>query len=188
MIKLTTFLMLCSCAVAQTSQTIMLSPQGEAALKALSGKRIKGVQIVSVIACGDRVLHGGTIYSEAIKAGFAPMPPIVAQAVLNNAVSHNWRFYAIEAFKVVSITAAGLGAGRIVSMSPELLSAMVLGHQIGDELAARSAERFPNPVPLLSALLNPSADLDLSKGCQSAFLLSLYGRGLQTRAVSISVN
>lgn len=161
-------------------QTISFAPQGSAALKALTGRRIKGVQIVSIIACPARIslpsISGGEVYAEAIAQGYQPILPAFARAVVNDAVSHNWRVFALEAFKVASIAAAGLGAGGVVKMSAAQLSALVIGHQIGDEIASRIQERIPNASPLLSALLDPAAKLDITQGCQVSAILAVYPR------------
>lgn len=164
------------CAAAQ-AQTISIAPQGQQALRALTGKRIQGIQILGAIVCpaeGNTSISGGAVYREAIALGFTPIIPVLAQSVITQAVSHNWRWYAIEAFKVGSIAAAGLGAGRVVAMSSAKLAALVIAHQIGDELSARAQERIPNAGPLISSLLDPEETLDLGHRCKVASMLALF--------------
>ena len=173
-------LALCLFSLSAYAQSISFSPQGAAALRALTGKRIKGIQIISVIACPATIsipsISGGEIYAESIRQGYQPILPAFARSVVADAVAHNWRVYAIEAFKVASIAGVGLGAGKIVAMSTAALSALTIGHQIGDEISTRMQGRLPDPTPLMNALLDPSAKLDISQGCQVSAILAVYSK------------
>ena len=173
--KIAVFLIINALAAAQS---ISFAPQGAAALKALTGKRIKGIQIVSVIACPATIslpsIQGGEVYREAIARGYEPILPAVARAVVNDTVQKNWRVYALETFKVASIVAAGLGAGGVVKMSAGQLSALVIGHQVGDDIAERITERLPNATPLIASLLDPGTRLDITQGCQTSAILAVF--------------
>lgn len=172
------FILLLGLSVSGFSQDILFSPQGASALRALTGKRIPGVQIVSVIACPARIslpsIGGGEIYAESIRQGYQPILLDFAPSVINEAVASNKKQIVLEAFKVASIVAAGLGAGGVVKMSMAEISALVIAHQVGDELSARIKERLPNPGPLMSALLDPAKDLDIRDGCKVSSILAVY--------------
>lgn len=168
-------------------QTLSFAPQGVAALQTLTGKRVKGVQVVSVIACGTGTLTGGVIYTEADKAGFSILDPQVSVALVNSTVSRNWRQYLLLAIREGSQIAIPLGAGKIITMSSQALVGLSLAHGIADDITPFIQGRLPNATPLLSALVDPAKSFDLSKGCQSGLLLSVYGKGYRSTSTTISL-
>lgn len=157
------------------AQSIQFSPQGASALKALTGKRIKGVQIVSVIACPAVIsipsISGGELYSAAITQGYEPILPQFAAAVITDAAASNKWQIALEVFRVASIAAIVAGTR---SLNATQLLVINGAHQIGDELSSRIQTRLPNPAPLISALLDPEKTLDITHGCQVSAILAVY--------------
>jgi hypothetical protein len=157
------------------AQTISFAPQGAAALKALTGKRIKGIQIVSVVACPATIsiptILGGEVYREAMAQGYTPIMPQFARAVVNDAVAKSPGKRFIEGAALVTIIGAGIATGKI---NPTWSRVLLSGHQVLDQVVADVQAVLPNSGPLTAALLDPAAKLDITAGCQSAAILAVY--------------
>jgi hypothetical protein len=169
-------------------QNISIMPQGEGAVKAIVGKKIKGYQILSVIACpadGKPLsIKGGAVYQQAMLEGYSPIAPAFAQAIISDGVAHNKKYYAIEGLKIGSMILLPLGTGKVVAMSASILTGLAIAHQVGDEVSAQLQARYPNAAALTGALLAPETSMDLSGSCKSAAILALYDRKAAKKAQS----
>ncbi len=172
-------------------QTVTFSPQGASALKSLTGKVIPSVQIVGVIVCpavgNASNISAGRLYGAAVQARFSPILPKFAVSVIQSTVARNWRQYALEAAQVLSIAAVGLTASGVIKSTAQVTVGLATGHSIADYVSDRIRAKLPDAAPLILALLDPESKLDLSDGCRSSAILSLFGKGIQNTAVRIDL-
>lgn len=176
------FLSLLAAVLTCAAQTATIIPQDDVALLPFTGGRhIRNVQVLAVIVCPDDqppltggpavtlAATGGSIYNAAVARGFVPLPPVIAIAQINYALSHSRAYYAFEAVRIASIAAAVIGTR---TLNPTQLMVLTGVHQLGDELAQRAQARLGLAPSLLDTLLDPEAKLDLSAGCRSATILA----------------
>lgn len=145
-------------------QQVTFSPQGAAALKALTGKRIPSFQIVSVLACAETnaaSLTGGSVYELAAQAGYQWIDPDAAAVIINRTVAFNGWTLAENALIDGSSFGALLVAGGVIKAGASILTSLIAGHSFLDQVQGRLKGYAPDPTPVLRKLLQADTVLSL---------------------------
>lgn len=160
----------------QMTATVSFSPQGAAALKALTGKQIQGVGMYQVIACSPSgfPIPAGHVYQVATERGISPLAPAVAAALFRRTASLNWRQIAITAGVDASIGIPVLGQAGLISMSSKYIVGLLTGHALFDSLQKQLQANTPDPGPVLERLLDPDSMINFAGACKSSTLVTVY--------------
>lgn len=163
---------------------ISVSPQGAASLKAMTGKRIPGVQILGVTMCSD--VRGGDVYQALNHVGIATIMPRNAVAIVEQTVNRNWRKTALDAGKIGALLAAAFTTSGVIAASPKVASALIVGHQVGDQVGELVRQRLPDPRGLLDALIDPEGRIEAGAGCKVGMVMVVFDKN--TKAQDLAVN
>lgn len=160
----------------QMSATVSFSPQGAAALKALTGKQIQGIGIYQLIVCSPSgfPIPAGHVYQVATDHGIAPLAPATAAALFKRTVDHNWRNIAIMAGVDASIGIPVLGQAGLISMSSKYIVSLLTGHVLFDSLQRQLQANIPDPAPVLSTLLDPDSMISFAGACKSSSMVTVF--------------
>lgn len=157
--------------------TVSFSGQGAETLKALTGKRIRGVALNAVIVCSPVpvTIPIGRIYQLAAQHGISYLKPEEATAMIIRTVSFNWTNILLDALTDGPQGAAFLGASKLVSMSNPVIAALI-GSSAIIGLATKRIKTFaPDPSPVLKDLLDPKATMTFAAaGCSSGIIATRY--------------
>src|SRR5437868_3450730 len=110
--------------------TASFSPQGAASLRALTGKRIAGFQLIQVTICAQQaaVLPAGRIYQMANGAGIQTIAPKVASAIVKTTVNRDMHKIAAEMLKAGTLIGATVMGSGLVAASVAWTGGAVLAH------------------------------------------------------------
>lgn len=174
--------------VSAWGQTVTLSPI----------RHVGKLQEVSVFVCpipsAVLLVNAGRVYGAAVQARFAPILPTASAPVVASNVSNDWRNWVLEILDAASLAAAvaiSTQAGATAEESNRWLkwvSRVLSFHSVTEFFKARLRAKAPDPASLTAGLLDPDGKLDLSAGCKSSKILSLYGRGIQDVAVKVDIS
>ncbi len=154
------------CALGQAS--ITFSVQGKQALKDLTGKVVKNLQLVSAEVCtqDNKPVSGGQVYQMAVFAGYEYYDPKIAPVLFTNASNKNWRVYAVDVMRYATIAGAGLTASGVFSTADRLRKWTTIAvnlHDISDGVKDRLTSEIPNPTPLIQVLIDNKRNLELTQ-------------------------
>lgn len=160
----------------QLTATVSFSPQGAAALKALTGKQIPGVGMYQVVVCSPSgfPIPAGKVYQIATDHGIAPLAPQTAAALFKRTVSMNWRNIALMAGVDASIGIPVLGQAGLVSMSSKWIVSLLTGHVLFDSVQNQIRQNIPDPAPVLNSLLDPDSMISFAGACKSSSMVTVY--------------
>lgn len=157
--------------------TVSFSSQGAEALKAMTGKKIRGVGLTAVTVCSTDIAHVpvGTVFQNAISHGISPIDPDIAIAMVNRKVGFS--IYHILPH-IVSDGAAGVAvlmAGRVISATNPWLVGLISLAEVGKIAQQQFESHAPDPAPLFKSLLDPNASMDFSgKACHRGMMVTRY--------------
>lgn len=157
------------------AQTISFSPQATAILKTSTGRSIKGVELVDVILCtvSPLTISNGIIYQKAVQSGFSTLSPSMGTVLVNQTVRFNWTNFVINFITDASIGVATLGAAKVIKMSTQALTSLVVVSGVWNAFSPQLRNLGPNATPLLSSLLDPSKTTYMSQSsCIEGTLLT----------------
>jgi len=167
--------------VGSSGVTVSFASQGPAALKALTGKLVKGMQIVKANVCapGTGIVSVGRILSMANKMGIADIDSGIANALVTQTVDRNWRHLLMVGAVEGTSIAASIFVPGIVAASKSVSTGLVIGHIFLDHAPALIAPGAPQPAPLLNSLADASANLAFNgPSCQKMLFVADYnGKG-----------
>jgi len=167
-------------AYAHAQVTVTFSPQGQAALQALTGKRIHGFQIVSVLACSQATavsVSGGALYELAAQGGYQWIDPGAAAVIINRTVQFNVFNVTANALVDGSSFASLLVAGGVIKAGATILTALIAGHGFLDQVQGRLNAYAPDPTPVLSKLLQADTVISLQPlQCVDRYLGAQYDK------------
>jgi hypothetical protein len=161
---------------------VSMSPQGAEALKALTGKRVPGVQIVAVTTCSDAAvaISGGALYQAAAGAGIATISARLAPAIIARSVDRNWKKITVDVIGAASGIAAGWAPAGAAT-------ALIAGHLVGDQVSGFLRPRIPDPSVLLTGLIDASARFDVDAGgCREGFMLAAFRKNAAPIVLKLS--
>lgn len=173
------------------AQTVTFSPQGAAALRALTGKRISGFQIVSVMACADAMsagFSGGEIYQKASQQGYQWIDPMATTAILERTVQFN----AANLIPVLLTSGTAgfsllLSGGIIKATSSSWLTALIASHGVLDQASNQIRGYAPNPATVVDNLLRPTDSFSLaSSQCIERYLGAVYNKQYRPSTVKLA--
>lgn len=172
------------------AQTVTFSPQGSAALRALTGKRIGGFQLVSVMACADSMpagFSGGEIYQKASQQGYQWIDPMATTAILERTVQFN------PANLIPVVLTSGtagfslLLSGGIIKTTSTWLTALIASHGVLDQASNQIRGYAPNPATVVDNLLRPTDAFSLASGqCIERYLGATYNKAYKPATVKIA--
>ena len=185
--RLIAVLLVAGLAVAQSPRA-SIAPQGAEALRALTGKRIKGVQVLSVTVCSDvpASISGGMLYQAVARAGIAPISSKLAPAIIERTVDRNWRKIAIELIRSATLIGATLTSSGVITATKTVTNLLIVAHTAGDEVSGILQSRLPDATPLLSNLLASEATISLGAGgCHEALMLAVYSKSTKAQILQL---
>lgn len=162
-----------------TGVCVTYSSQGATALRALTGKRIKGFQLVQATTCADHdaKFGAGRIIQQANAMGIQTLSAKTGAAVVQQTVDLNWRKLLILGVQVGTSVALGVTTSGVVTSSKAITTGIALGHLALDELPTVLKPGTPNPDPFFSAALDESGQVTISAGaCVSAIFAGTWDK------------
>lgn len=154
------------------------SSQGDAAINALTGKKLTNFQVIEALVCSPNhaaTVPAGMILQLANSIGIQTVQSRVGAAIVAQTVSLNWRSIAINTVKYGTAIALGVMAPGAVAVSKSILTAVVAAHVAADTLPALFSPGAPNPDPLLSNMLDGAGSLSISPGnCQDVLFSGVF--------------
>ena len=157
--------------------TASFSSQGAEALKAMVGKKVRGVGLTSVTVCSasPAKFASGLIWQSAVSHGISPIDPDIATAMINRKVA--WSLYTVipHLFTDGAGGLAALGAGRVISMSSPWLVGLVALSATTNIVMGQIASHKPDPSVLFKNLLDPTGTMVFDgASCKRAMLVTRY--------------
>lgn len=160
---------------------VSYSNQGAQSLKSLTGKVIKGVEIIQATICTDHiaVVPGGRVYQQANGMGIQTIAPKIGQRIVDNAISLNWRTITIDVGMVALGAMSALTVGGVVAASTGWQRGLTLGHLTSDMLPKLFSHGAPDPSAFTDTVLDGDKDLQFAvPGCHLASLAGVYRKGV----------
>lgn len=149
---------------------ITFSPQGSSVLRALTGKRISGFQIVAAMAC-DFTVSGGQIYEAATQQGYAWTAPEATATLITRTANIDWRNIVPTLLANGTSGAALLVAGGVIHAPAAWLTGLIAGHGALDLVQSQIRAYAPDPTQVLSKLAQVSETITLEPGqCAERFI------------------
>lgn len=155
------------------------SGQGAAALKALTGKRIVGVQLIAVEICSTHpaTFGAGLILQYASALGIQYHSPKIGSAIVQHTTDLNWRNVIINTAKVGTMLAAALTVSGTIAASAAWQTGLVVGHAATDSLPMLFSPGAPNPDPYLSGVLDANGTITVTPDrCVEATFSGVFGK------------
>jgi hypothetical protein len=172
-----------------TAQTVTFSPQGAAVLKALTGKRIKGVGIMVAEVCSTIPVSAGAVYGKASTQGIAWIDPALGKQLINRTVNISWPNLIGAGITDASLLVPLFGAAGIISMAPKWVAALISGHGAADLAISRLRTYAPDPTALETQLLDPEAMITFAdKPCHRYDLLVQYSKANKGGTYALAEN
>lgn len=162
-----------------TGVCVTYSSQGAAALKAMTGKRIKGFQLVQANVCADHdtKFGAGRIIQQANAMGIQTIGGRAGAAVVQQTVDLNWRKLLMIGVQVGTSVALGVTTSGVVASSKAITTGIALGHIAMDELPNVLRPGTPNPDPFLSSVLDEGGQVNLAAGaCVSTMFAGTWDK------------
>lgn len=162
-----------------TGVCVTYSSQGAAALKAMTGKRIKGFQLVQATTCADHDARfgAGRIIQQANAMGIQTISGKAGAAVVQQTVDLNWRKLLMIGVQVGTSVALGVTTSGVVASSKAITTGIALGHIAMDELPNILKPGTPNPDPFLSSVLDEGGQINLAAGsCVSTMFAGTWDK------------
>lgn len=159
-----------------SAQTVSFAPQGAASLKALTGKRIKGVGLLSATVCSSVPLTvmGGMVYQKANSLGISTINPGDAAVLVRRTVQFHWSNFLLAGISDVSLLIPILGEAKLFAASSTSVISMLLGHGVADTAAGQLRTLTPDPSELLGNLLDPVGVLAINGACAQKMMVIVY--------------
>jgi|SRR6185295_11365174 len=168
--------------VVSPSVTVSFSGQGAEALRALTGKRIPGIQMVQGTVCshGTGSVSVGAVIQEAHRQRFQTLLPSVGTAIVQRTVNLNWRNITMNVFRIATGTALMIFTGGTVTASAAVTSGVAYAHGFSDTLPLLFTG-VPKPDPYLNSVADFNSKLELSgtpemEDCRSILFTAVYGK------------
>lgn len=160
------------------AQQISLSPQGAEFLRSQVGVVIPSTQALGVVACGDatsQTITGGALYQQAQAQGYSYILPIGVPSITTRNVRKTKAEHVVQYLKYGSIVAATLASGSIIKVPPQVVTGLIMGHGLIDDVQPYFASRVPDPSVLLGGLIDPTKTYQIAAGtCIQGYIVALY--------------
>lgn len=139
-------------AAVPSGTTVTFSSQGDAALKALTGKGLTDFQVIAATIC--RWTPGpsfsfGLVTQLANSIGIQTVSKDTGTAIVQQKVAKNWHNLAPKLGAFALATAVGLTVGGVIPASIAWQRGFTFGHLFVDSLPALLGPTSPNPDPYL---------------------------------------
>jgi hypothetical protein len=160
-----------------TGVTVTFSSQGDAALKALTGKGLSNFQMIKANICAthDTAFSFGFVTQLANSIGIQDIGKETGTAVVMQSVNRNWKTLAPKVGSFLIATAVALTVGRVVPASSGWQIGLTLGHLAIDGLPALLGPTAPHPDPYLKSTAAGADKIRLAAGdCQEATFAGVY--------------
>jgi hypothetical protein len=157
--------------------TISFSGQGAEALRAMTGKRVRGVGLESVVTCstGTVKLPAGRIYQLAIQHGISPIDPDVAESLIKRKVGFSIFNILPSVLSDGTGGIAVLGAAKVIAMSSPWLVGLTAASATINLVEKQIQSHAPDPAPLFKLLLDPANAISFAEaGCSRAMMVVRY--------------
>lgn len=157
--------------------TVSFSPQGLAALKAVTGRNIRGVGIYDLVVCSPTgaFVQGGSVYQTAVGAGISPLGPAEAKFLFTQTVSRSPGNLLLEIGADASIALPVLGQSGLISMSSKYVVSLLAGHVLFDNIQNQVRAHLPDPSSVTNLLLDPQSTIVFPNGaCKEATMIARF--------------
>jgi len=146
--------------------TVSFSPQGPASMKALTGKKIATMELLSVIACSKETVQiaGGQFYYQALQSGISPIDPKIAEQIVASNVNRNWANIILNAAGYATLLVPVLGQSRAIPMSKAWTAGLLAAHSMADSLPQLLSPYRPDPSVLTRSLIQPDETVTVPRG------------------------
>lgn len=156
---------------------VSFSPQGSEIVKAMTGKRIKGVGIHELVICSSGTVQGGAVYQLAVSNGILPISPAQAGTLFRQTAARSVPALLLAGAGYASLGVPVLGQAGVISMTSRFIVGILSGHALFDSFRGQVQAQLPDPTPLLGSLLDPESVLTLS-GCKESKMVTRFGKNV----------
>jgi hypothetical protein len=163
-------LILASLAISSFAQ-ITIVRQGPAVLKQATGRTVKGVQIVGILACSVDGISGNKIWRTAIDAGYSPLL-IEPGTILTKTSGRDLRVVLLRSLQIASIAVPAMISSGVITSNNKMIFSLLSAHSLTDEAVNWIKSGTPDPKPFVSALIDPTQSYP--SGCISGILISSF--------------
>jgi hypothetical protein len=147
------------------------SPQSPESLRSSTGRTLKHMQLLSVIACTGpqpATQSGGDLYRQAFAAGYVTLVPVAVRGAMEHAAADNWRVWLSWSLPLAGGAGTAATTGRLINVASRnqetVSTAAVIGTGILAAMAPQIHGRAPDPTAILASLVDPTASYPLSGG------------------------
>ena len=173
----------------QSGVTVSYSSQGAAALRAVTGKRIVGFQMVQATVCSghDAKVPVGLIIQQAGSLGIQTIDNQAGLAIVNKTVSMDWRSLAKIGLVAGLSVGTALTVGGVIHTSIGITRGLTFGHLFIDQiLPPLFAVGAPQPDPFVNAAKEPDSTLELAAGsCKRVMFGAVYPKSVVTGPIPL---
>lgn len=161
-----------------SAQTITFSPQGAEFLRAQVGLVIPGEQALGIVVCGDAntlSVTGGAIYQRASAQGYSYILPSGVPSITSRSVQQNKSYRFVQYLKYGSLIAATVASGTIIHVPQSVVTGIIIGHGVMDDIQPYFAAKIPDPSVLLGGLIDPTKIYAIPGGtCIDGYIIAQY--------------
>jgi hypothetical protein len=170
--------------------SVTYAGQGAAALKAETGKRIAGFQLVSVIVCSPAnsgvSVAGGNLYAGATRAGFSTIDADPTYAIIMHTSSIDWRNLAPKLIGDAATAGALFTSGGIISANSSWVTALIASHGLMDMAGERLKSYAPDPGIVVSRLIKAGDTISLpANQCMSGYIGAQFSKAVPQTTILV---
>jgi len=149
---------------------VSFSPQGDEAMKAMVGHTIKNIGMDEITICAPigTTVSGGAVFQLANSLGISTLSPNLTQRIFTRtaALSKQALIYNTAKWGLLAVPIAGQVG--LISMSSKIVTSLLVGHGLVDQVQSYYSPLLPDPSPFLTDLLDPQGNFILSGNCKVA--------------------